>query len=76
MTSHVSKTQFRSKIFHVTHISIYASNRSPGSLPVPRRLVTTALYMSVIPLLLTMVCILRWVIFVKALLWHVNLDLK
>lgn len=43
MTSHVSKTQFR----------------SPGSLPVPRRLVTTALYMSVIPLLLTLVCILR-----------------
>ena len=36
------------------------SNRSPGSLPVPRRLVTTALYMSVIPLLLTLVCILRW----------------
>lgn len=44
MTSHVSKTQFRSR---------------RSSLPVPRRLVTTALYMAVIPLLLTALCILR-----------------
>ena len=51
-----------------TLITKSASNRSPGSLPVPRRLVTTALYMSIIPLLLTLVCILRWVIFILACL--------
>eukprot|EP00090_Calanus_glacialis_P000377 TRINITY_DN10227_c0_g1_i1.p1 TRINITY_DN10227_c0_g1~~TRINITY_DN10227_c0_g1_i1.p1 ORF type:complete len:231 (-),score=65.03 TRINITY_DN10227_c0_g1_i1:72-680(-) len=43
ITAHVSKTQFRTY----------------NLLPAPRRLVTTALYMSVIPLILTGVCILR-----------------
>ena len=43
MTSHVSRVHFRSG--HV--------------LPAPRRLVLTALYLSIVPLLLTLVCILR-----------------
>ena len=42
MTSHVSRSQFRS-----------------SGVPVPRRLVTTALYMAAIPILLTAACILR-----------------
>jgi hypothetical protein len=33
--------------------------RSAGLLPAPKRLVTTALYLAVIPLLLTAVCLLR-----------------
>ena len=43
MTSYVSKTQFR----------------SGRVLPAPRRIVITALYLSIIPLLLTAICILR-----------------
>merc|ERR1712038_629124 len=43
MTSHVSRSQFR----------------SGRSLPAPRRLVMTSLYLSITPLLLTLVCILR-----------------
>ena len=43
MTSHVSRTQFRSG--HV--------------LPAPRRLVLTSLYLSIVPLLLALICILR-----------------
>jgi hypothetical protein len=33
--------------------------RSAGLLPAPKRLVTTALYLAIIPLLLTAVCLLR-----------------
>ena len=43
MTSHVSRVHFRSG--HV--------------LPAPRRLVMTSLYLSIVPVLLTLVCILR-----------------
>ena len=43
MTSHVSRVHFRSG--HV--------------LPAPRKLVMTSLYLSIVPLLLTLVCILR-----------------
>lgn len=56
MTSHVSKNQFR----YAKQAETDTLARTPGSLPVPRRLVTTALYMAAIPLLLTAVCILRW----------------
>ena len=44
MTSHVSRVHFRSG--HV--------------LPAPRRLVMTSLYLSIVPVLLTLVCILRF----------------
>ena len=43
MTSYVSKTQFRSSRL----------------MAAPRRLVITAIYLSIIPLLLTALCILR-----------------
>lgn len=43
MTSHVSRVHFRSR--HV--------------LPAPRKLVMTSLYLSIVPVLLTLVCILR-----------------
>ena len=59
MTSHVSRSQVTSESDSKVNATNDKQFRSGRSLPAPRRLVMTSLYLSITPLLLTLVCILR-----------------